>query len=32
MTDHAFPRMTLPTQRLVLRPFTGGDAADMHAV
>jgi ribosomal-protein-alanine N-acetyltransferase len=28
----AFPRVTLPTERLVLRPFEAGDAADVHAV
>jgi ribosomal-protein-alanine N-acetyltransferase len=27
-----FPRVTLATERLVLRPFERGDAADVHAV
>ena len=30
--DRAFPLVTLPTERLVLRPFERGDAADVHAV
>lgn len=30
--DRAFPRVTLPTERLILRPFAPGDAADVHAV
>ena len=30
--DRVFPRVTLPTERLVLRPFERGDAADVHAV
>ena len=32
MTYRVFPRVTLPTGRLVLRPFEAGDAADVHAV
>jgi RimJ/RimL family protein N-acetyltransferase len=31
-SDRAFPLVTLPTERLVLRPFERGDAADVHAV
>jgi len=30
--DRVFPWVTLPTERLVLRPFERGDAADVHAV
>ncbi len=30
--DRAFPRVTLATERLILRPFGPGDAADVHAV
>jgi RimJ/RimL family protein N-acetyltransferase len=30
--DRVFPRVTLPTERLILRPFVPGDAADVHAV
>jgi RimJ/RimL family protein N-acetyltransferase len=32
MAYRAFPRVTLGTERLVLRPFEAGDAADVHAV
>jgi RimJ/RimL family protein N-acetyltransferase len=32
MSDPVLPLVTLTTQRLVLRPFVPGDAADVHAV
>lgn len=32
MTRRVFPQAVLPTERLVLRPFGAGDAADVHAV
>jgi RimJ/RimL family protein N-acetyltransferase len=32
MTGRAFPQATLPTSRLVLRPFGPGDADGVHAV
>jgi len=32
MTGQAFPRVTLSTERLALRPFERGDAGDVHAV
>jgi [ribosomal protein S5]-alanine N-acetyltransferase len=32
MTGGTFPQISLPTSRLVLRPFGPGDAADVHVV
>lgn len=32
MADHVFPRISLSTERLELRPFEPGDAGDVHAV
>lgn len=32
MTSRAFPRATFSTERLLLRPFTPGDATEVHAV
>jgi ribosomal-protein-alanine N-acetyltransferase len=32
VSNEAFPRITLATERLLLRQFEAGDAADVHAV
>jgi [ribosomal protein S5]-alanine N-acetyltransferase len=32
VADHVFPRTSLSTERLELRPFEPGDAPDVHAV